>query len=180
MEISASERQVLFRAYIREEANLNMTFFTAGLFLATAGSAGSAVRYVDVHSINPTPPYTSWATAAQVIQQAVDVATAGDEIVVTNGIYATGGRAVYGSMSNRVAVDKPLTLRSVNGPRFTVIQGHQATNDINGGGAIRCAYLTNGVSLSGFTLTNGAAQSGYLDEEGIGGGLWAASTQPQV
>jgi hypothetical protein len=64
------------------------------LFLASAGSAFAAVRYVDANSTNATPPYTSWATAAATIQQAVDAAAAGDEIVVTNGVYATGGRAV--------------------------------------------------------------------------------------
>src|SRR5207302_82755 len=83
-----------------------------------------------------------------------DAAMAGDEVVVTNGIYAAGGRAVYGTMTNRVAVDKPLALRSVNGPQFTIIQGRWLPSTTNGDGAIRCAYLTNGASLSGFTVTN--------------------------
>src|SRR6266436_1262285 len=78
------------------------------MLLVIAGSASAAVRYVDVNSTNATPPYTNWTTAATTIQDAVDAAVAGDEIVVTNGIYATGGRAVppYGLMANRVAVDK--------------------------------------------------------------------------
>jgi len=117
-------------------------------------------RYVDVNSTNPTPPYTNWLTAATNIQDAVDAAVAGDEIVVTNGTYATGGRAVGTNLLvNRVAVDKPLTVWSVNGPQLTVI---------NGGSTDRCAYLSDGASLSGFTLTHGVADNG--------GGVRCAST----
>ena len=60
--------------------------FAARLFAA-------ALRYVDVDSTNARPPYTIWATAATNIQDAVDASVAGDEIVITNGIYATDGSA---------------------------------------------------------------------------------------
>jgi hypothetical protein len=133
-----------------------------GLLLASTGHTLAVVHYVDLNSTNAKPPYTNWATAAATIQDAVDAAVAGDEIVVTNGIYATGGRAVDGT-TNRVAVDRQLTLRSVNGPQLTTIDGGQS---------VRCVYLTNGASLSGFTLTNGRAHSG--------GGLWCESTNALV
>ena len=61
-------------------------------FLLFPGHASAATRYVDAASASPAPPYTNWATAARVIQDAVDVTEASDEIVVTNGVYATGER----------------------------------------------------------------------------------------
>ncbi len=157
-----------------------LNLLAAAVFLVTAGSAGAAVRYVDGNSTNATPPYTNWATAAATIQAAVDAADAGDEIVVTNGIYATGGRAVVGTMTNRVAVDKPLTVRSVNGPAVTVIQGYQVPGASNGDGAVRCVYLTNGASLSGFTLMQGATRSAGDWREQSGGGLWCEATNVLV
>jgi hypothetical protein len=88
-------------------------------WLIDAKSTDAAVRFVNVNNANPVPPYTNWATAARIIQDAVDLALPGDEVVVTNGVYETGAREVYGS--NRVAVAKPVTLRSVNGPDVTVM-----------------------------------------------------------
>ncbi len=157
------------------------------MLLLAFSNLSAATLYVSPGSTNSTPPYTNWTTAATNIQDAVDAAVAGDEIVVTNGLYASGGRAVYGTMTNRVAVDKPLTLRSVNGPQFTVIQGKKAPSGGdgygNGEGAIRCVYLTNGASLSGFTLTNGATREvsdSPTNRESSGGGLWSESTNGVV
>ena len=65
---------------------------TSALLLTGAASAVATVHYVDLNSTKATPPYTNWATAATNIQDAVDVAVAGDEIVIADGIYATGGR----------------------------------------------------------------------------------------
>jgi hypothetical protein len=151
----------------------------ANLVLNTPASGVS--RYVDVNSANPTPPYTNWATAATNIQDAVDVAVAGDQVLVTNGVYQTGGRAIYGTMTNRVAVDNPIAIRSVNGPAFTTIQGYQVPGTTNGDGAIRCVYLAFGASLSGFALSQGATRSaGDQVNEQDGGGVWCASASAVV
>ena len=143
---------------------------------ATRVSGLAAVHYVDGGNPTPSAPYTSWATAAPTIQDAVDVSAAGDGIIVTNGLYTTGGRAVAGTMTNRVAVDRAVSLRSVNGPQFTIIQGYQVPGSATGAGAIRCVYLTNGASLSGFTLTNGATGGWEWDpplfDSSSGGGAW--------
>jgi hypothetical protein len=109
--------------------------------LATA-VAQSEIRYVNFNSANPVAPFLTWETAAANIQDAIAVANDGDEVVVTNGVYQCGERT-DGSF---ISVNKPLTLRSVNGPESTVI---------NGSYFMRCVYLANGASLRGFTILNG-------------------------
>jgi hypothetical protein len=142
------------------------------LLLAVTGTVHATVRYVNVNNTRPSSPYTGWSSAAVTIQAAVDVSVNGDTVLVTNGVYQTGGRLAGGdSTTNRVAVGKQVTVMSVNGPSVTVIRGQKAAGGGNGVGAMRCVYLTNGAVLMGFTLTNGATTS-----SSHGGGVYCVSS----
>ena len=150
-------------------------------FVFLAINASATMRYVDLNSTNATPPYTDWGIAATNIQDAIDAASPGDQIRVTNGVYQAGGRVVDGAMMNRVAVTKAVMVQSVNGPEVTVIEGYQVPDTINDDGSVRCVYLANGATLMGFTLANGATLSfGDLDREQSGGGVWCESTSAVV
>jgi len=158
---------------------MNTTFLRAvasALLLATFSST-AAILYVDVNSTNPIPPYTNWATAANVIQDAVDAAATNDTVLVGDGVYTTGERLVFGTVPFRVAVEIPLEVRSVNGPGTTIIEGHEYQ------AAVRCVYLASNASFLGFTVTNGQADPIYSEtdpENQQGGGIWCESTSAFV
>lgn len=100
--------------------------------------------YVDAANGDDANDGTSWSEAKASIQAAIDIASEGATIIVNDGRYTPISTA-----------NKTLTIRSVNGPDFTIVDGG-ATN--------RCATLgeidqTNSC-LYAFCLTNGAEHHG--------------------
>ena len=138
-------------------------FICAWLGCILTAAAQSNTWYVWQNS--PTNgPGTNWATAFQDIQSAIHAATAGDTVLVTDGVYSTGSSVdVTGVLSNRVVVDKAVTVESVNGA---------STTEIEGGTGIRCVYMTNGVTLDGFTLTGAEYPTNVPGPVFLGGGAF--------
>ncbi len=87
--------------------------------------------------------FKTWETAATNIQDAVNAASAGDTIYVTNGIY----RAT--SLTNVVEITKSLNLIGC-GPRETVIIDGEKTRR----GIYFSSTTTTGWLLDGFTISN--------------------------
>lgn len=111
------------------------------LLLLTQQLVYATTRYVAPGGSH-TSPFTSWATAANDIQSAVNVAANGNTVMVSNGTYSVGATIV---------VNKPITLKSVNGSAVTIIDG---------GNARRCLELSHGAIIDGFTISNGWAPGG--------------------
>jgi len=144
----------------------------AGIITA---SALGATRYVWQGSPTPGSGYTDWTHAAHTIQDAVDGAALDDVILVTNGVYASGGKPASGAIvTNRVMAAVRISIRSVNGPAGTVILG-AADHGTNGAAAVRGVYLSGNVQLSGFTLSNGYTHCVNVNDDTYGGGAYLVS-----
>ena len=143
------------------------------MWLATAVAAAAFADeiYVDC---NGTKDYTT-------IQAAVDAANEGDTIWVLPGTYATGGRVDGNGFTNRVYIDKALTLRATSSnPDDTHIVGARDTTpsgDAQGRGpaAVRGVYVAKGtanVVVWGFTIRGCATPStGPAADGGMAGGV---------
>jgi hypothetical protein len=146
--------------------------------LLVAANASATVLYVDLNSANPVSPYAGWSTAATNIQDAIDASSDGDQIWVTNGIYQTGGKSMDGDLTNRVTIDKAIVVQSVNGPGASIIQGSWNPTVPIGTSAVRCVWMTNGATLSGFTIRGGATrlETTSLNQKYNGGGIWGSAS----
>jgi len=95
------------------------------------------------------PPFTNWANAATNIQAAIDVCSAGDMVVMTNGIYA---------LSATVRVTNEVTLASLNGRDTVLLDGAALPA---GSDAVFLQFGT----LDGLTISN-APRHGIKSEHG--------------
>ena len=161
----------------------NQTFLAGALVLLTTFSLVDAATWYVATNGNDGAAGTDWTTAKQTIQAAIDVSAANDTVLVSNGLYNTGGLTNYpagSSLSNRVVINKPITVRSVNGAAVTTIEGHWSPLIPNGDWSARCVYLTNGAALVGFTLYRGSTRSSSENYMGHGGGAWCQSTSAVI
>ncbi|MBZ0201336.1 MAG: T9SS type A sorting domain-containing protein [Ignavibacteriaceae bacterium] len=87
---------------------------------------------------------TLYVSSGGDIQTAVNAASNGDLILVTDGTY---------SLTTPISISKSVTLRSQNGASVTTIDG---------GGSVVCMFMTNvGAVVDGFTIKNGSNPGGY-------------------
>lgn len=116
--------------------------YIAVLMLAASAMAGTV--YVSLSGSHESP-YSSWATAATNFADAVNAATAGDTVLLTNGYYIMPGTAKL--------APNGLHIKSVNGPSVTHIDRADAagvfsfpggkSNTIEGLAFTRCALRTD-------------------------------------
>ena len=109
----------------------------------------------------------SWDMAKATIQAGVDAQQlAGGVVWVGDGTYA---------LTNAVFVQRPILIRSVNGPEATVVDGQ---------GETRCFFLSNmDCMISGLTITNGHLETDWEWSIGVypyGGGIYCEGALPVV
>lgn len=119
---------------------IHSPLLAAIFFCFLALRTAATTYYVDINSPNPAPPYSSWSTASTNLQNAINLTTNGDLVLIDPGIYRGG-----------ITATNAITLLSVNGSAVTWIDGNHTAS---------CASLADGDVLTGFTLTNGYASSG--------------------
>ena len=125
-----------------------------GIFLLSLFQqvALGATNYVSLAGSN-SPPYDTWAKAATNIQTAIDTASSGDIVQVTNGHYF---------ISTQIVVTNGIQVHSVNGSAATFIAR-------TGGPSHRIFFLGHSnASIRGFTVTSGLTTGTWPNAHGGG------------
>ncbi len=130
-------------------------------------------RYVSPFGGN-SYPYTNWTGAARTIQDAIDSARGGDIVLVTNGVYDSGGHEA-GGMWSRVAVTSAIQVIGLGAPTGVVVMGSSDPSSSNGLGpaAVRGIYLAaEGAMVSGIIIQGGrTSEERVWHKKAFGGGV---------
>jgi hypothetical protein len=105
---------------------------------------------------SPAAPYNTWETAFTNIQHAIDYASPGDRVLVTDGVY---------SVASAIVLGKAVTVESASGPGATMLSLSQTVTPSR----VISVSSSNAV-LDGFTIMNGYLPAGY------GGGVHVSRT----
>jgi len=121
-----------------------------------SGSSANATPYeILTHYVSVdgshTWPFENSDSAATNIQDAINVATSNDAVLVNDGIYA---------IQSTISVGKEIVLQSINGPKVTTIDA--GTHDYL---RFPCISVSTPALIAGFTITNGVNTGNF------GGGI---------
>lgn len=142
--------------------------FVVCLGVVVNGSA--ATFYVDRQRPDDSGAATDWSSAKRSIQAAIDIAKAGDTVLVRPGVYDEGSTVSPNhAHSNRIVCTKDITIESTDGAEATIIMGRRDLADPGtyhglGPDALRCVYMSVG-RLKGFTLTGGATRDDTAESD---------------
>jgi len=141
-----------------------MRFFTEIIILLAACAGAMAdTHYVAPPGVgvNPSGTFTNWNIAATSIIDAVNAASNGDTVLVSNGVYY---------LTNQVYVSTSIRVSSWNNGDLdrdgTVVNGHNYNGKLI---TNRCFYLNNASAVvEGLTITNGRYMNSAWQDCGAG------------
>ena len=150
--------------------------------IAVTFGVNADTLYVDASRPDDSGDGATWATALKTIQAAVDEVAAGGTVIVTNGLYNIGHTPTPNHTAwNRICIMRNITVKSVNGPNVTIIEGDRGTLRDHSFDSIRGVYMHSGSSLFGFTIRNSFTQDNFDNrEDQQGGGAYVKSSSCSI
>jgi len=136
------------------------------------GSAVGAVWHVDV-DMGSSGNGTTWPMAFLTIQEAVNAASAGDEVWIKKGVY---------KISTQIDISKEVHIYGgFDGTESQRNDRDWATNitTVDGQNNTRCFYVTSNPTIDGLTVTNGNA-NGSTFPDNSGGGIYNENASPVI
>ncbi len=140
-------------------SGFRLRFWLPALAAAMSGTASAQTTFLVSPAGGHNPPFADWANAATTIQAAVNLAQAGDTVLVTNGVYTACEGAITTAL---VRVTNGIQVVSVSGPAATIVDAQ----GINGRRGLEILPGAAGATVSGFTFRRGRRNTGTYDPAG--------------